>query len=48
MSLSDLDYDAYEVGKDAHYGACYEYEHQYAGNAFFQVGVLTKKVACVK
>lgn len=44
MSLSDLDYDAYEIGEYAHYSSGNEHEDEYAGDALFKVCVLPEEM----
>ena len=48
MPLRGLDYDAYEIGKDANNSSGDEYEDQNPCNAFFKIGVLAKEMACIK
>lgn len=48
MSLSDLDYDAYEIGEYAHHGSRNEYEDEYAGDAFFKVSVFPEEMPCIE
>jgi len=42
------DHDSNEIGKDADHGPRDEHEHQYAGNSFFKICVLPKKVARIE
>ncbi len=43
-----LNHDSNEIGKDADNGPGNEYEHQYPSDAFFEICVLTKKVARIE
>lgn len=43
-----LNHDSNEIGKDPDNGPGNEHEHQYPSDAFFEIGVLTKKVARIE
>ena len=48
MSLSDLDYDSNEVSENSHYGAGNEDKDEHTSDSFFEVGIFSKEMACVK